>query len=96
MVQIYYWEHDQSEERPLEEFFRGDANSLIQWQPLAMGSMPVAGMPLGGVPMGAGYGDMPMQGIPLQGGPDAGAGLYGTVEGAAMPLEPAVAMLNGT
>ena len=31
-VTIYYWEHDQSETRDIAEFFRGDANSLIQWQ----------------------------------------------------------------
>lgn len=43
-ITIYYWEHDQSEERPLSEFFRGEAQSLIQWQepathPMTMGAM---------------------------------------------------------
>ena len=46
MVQIYYWEHDQSEERPLEEFFRGESSSLVQWQAQPMTSFPVAGTPM--------------------------------------------------
>lgn len=54
MITIYYYGHDQSEERPVDEFFRGEHHSLIQWQPVA----PMAQMPVGG---------MPMQGMPLQG-----------------------------
>lgn len=70
MVTIYYWGHDQSEERPLEEFFRGEQHSLIQWQPptpishvgMQVGSMP--GVPMQGMPIQA----MPMQGMPVAGG----------------------------
>ena len=70
MVTIYYWGHDQSEERPLDEFFRGEQHSLIQWQPptpmghvgMQVGSMP--GVPMQGMPIQA----MPMQGMPVQGG----------------------------
>ena len=56
-VQIYYWEHDQSEERPLAEFFRGDDASLVQWQP-PVAHPPGAG---GGVQGGASITGVPMQ-----------------------------------
>lgn len=70
MVTIYYWGHDQSEERPLEEFFRGEQHSLIQWQPptainhvgMQFGNMQ--GVPMQGMPIQA----MPMQGMPVAGG----------------------------
>jgi hypothetical protein len=68
-VTIYYWEHDQAEERPLEEFFRVASNSLIQWQPqmpLASSSVAsVPGMPVQGIP-GTGFGGVAMQGMPVQ------------------------------
>jgi hypothetical protein len=75
MVQIYYWEHHQSEERPLEEFFRGESNSLIQWQPPHMAGMPVSGMQMQGMPMQG----MPMQGMPMQGMSMQGIQLQGTI-----------------
>jgi hypothetical protein len=78
LVTIYYWGHDQSEERPLEEFFRGEQHSLIQWQPQAplshvgmqVGSMP--GIPMQGMPMQA----MAMQGMPVAGGMALGQSMY--------------------
>jgi len=58
MITIYYYGHDQSEERPVDEFFRGEHHSLIQWQPVApMTQMPVGGMPLQGMQVAGG---MPM------------------------------------
>lgn len=60
MITIYYYGHDQSEERPVDEFFRGEHHSLIQWQPVA----PMAQMPVGGMPMQG----MPMQGMQVAGG----------------------------
>lgn len=60
MITIYYYGHDQSEERPVDEFFRGEHHSLIQWQPVA----PMAQMPVGGLPMQG----MPLQGMQVAGG----------------------------
>lgn len=58
MITIYYYGHDQSEERPVDEFFRGEHHSLIQWQPVApMAQMPVGGMPMQGMQVAGG---MPM------------------------------------
>jgi hypothetical protein len=57
MLAIYYWEHDQAEERPLQEFFRGESSSLIQWQPpTAVSAVPLSAMP-----------GLPMQGLPISG-----------------------------
>lgn len=83
-VTIYYWEHDQAEERPLEEFFRGTSNSLIQWQPQMplAGSPSVPGMPLQGN-RGAGYVGVAMQGMPIQpvGNMPGVGGLFGPAHG---------------
>ena len=98
MVQIYYWEHDQSEERPLDEFFRGEDSSLVQWQPPAMGGLPVAGMPMQGMPlqMGAPYGgDAHYQGVQMGAPAGLERGMFGGMEGGSMDLQQAAHMLGG-
>lgn len=88
MVTIYYWEHDQAEERPLQEFFRG-VTSLIQWQPplaSALHAMPVAGVPVAGMPM-----QQHLQGLHDSGahGPHGVAPMYGMPHDAALMLQQA-------
>lgn len=107
-VTIYYWEHDQAEERPLEEFFRGDANSLIQWQPAPQMPVPVAGLPVQGVQgvpvhgmAGGGFEGVAMQGMPMQsmGAMPAGAAMFAHGTGQHVPFgnmqQAPGSMLNG-
>jgi hypothetical protein len=107
MVTIYYWGHDQSEERPLEEFFRGEQHSLIQWQaptPIShvgmqvgsiqgvpMQGMPMQGMQMQGMPMQG----MPMQGMPMQGMPVAANGMGQVALGQSMAMYMAPPGANG-
>jgi hypothetical protein len=98
LVTIYYWEHDQSEERPLEEFFRGEASSLVQWQPPPAGGLAVAGMPMHGVPvqLGGGYGGGAYPGVRMGGGGGMEAGMCGDGGGGCgLDLSHAASMLNG-